>query len=127
MIVALGGAVLGARRFSAAVTGPLEQLVTIVRNISAVGGRIDPARLSSNPPAEIAALLEDVNGMQSRLGDSYQRLQQALAQRERLNTELRGADRTTGSQSPRIARPNSRTRRAWRRRRAGRRASSWRT
>ncbi len=89
VIVALGGAVLGARRFSAAVTGPLEQLVTIVRNISAVGGHIDPARLSSNPPAEIAALLEDVNGMQSRLGDSYQRLQQALAQRERLNTELR--------------------------------------
>ncbi|HEX7138933.1 MAG TPA: cache domain-containing protein, partial [Vicinamibacterales bacterium] len=89
VIVALGGAVLGARRFSAAVTGPLEQLVTIVRNISAVGGHIDPARLSSNPPAEIAALLEDVNGMQSRLGDSYQRLQQALAQRERLNSELR--------------------------------------
>ena len=89
MIVALGGAVLGARRFSAAVTDPLEQLVTIVRNISAIGGHIDPARLSSNPPAEIAALLEDVNGMQSRLGDSYQRLQQALAQREGLNTELR--------------------------------------
>ena len=90
VIVALGGAVLGARRFSEAVTGPLEQLVTIVRNISAVGGHIDSARLStSNPPAEIAALLEDVNGMQSRLGDSYQRLQQALAQRERLNTELR--------------------------------------
>jgi len=89
VIVALGGAVLGARRFSEAVTGPLEQLVTIVRNISAVGGRIDPARLSSHPPAEIATLLEDVNGMQSRLGDSYQRLQQALAQRERLNSELR--------------------------------------
>jgi signal transduction histidine kinase/CheY-like chemotaxis protein len=89
VIVALGGAVLGASRFSAAVTGPLEQLVTIVRNISASGGRIDPARLPSNPPAEIAALLEDVNGMQSRLGDSYQRLQLALAQRERLNAELR--------------------------------------
>jgi signal transduction histidine kinase/CheY-like chemotaxis protein/HPt (histidine-containing phosphotransfer) domain-containing protein len=89
VFVALGGAVLGAKRFSEAVTGPLEQLVTIVRNISAVGGHIDPARFSSSPPAEIAALLEDVNGMQSRLGDSYQRLQQALAQRERLNTELR--------------------------------------
>jgi len=89
VIVALGGAVLGASRFSAAVTGPLEQLVTIVRNISASGGRIDSARLPSNTPAEIAALLEDVNGMQSRLGDSYQRLQQSLAQREGLNAELR--------------------------------------
>src|SRR5207237_7852746 len=38
---------------------------------------------------EIAALLEDVNSMQSRLADSYQQLEQALIQRERLNTELR--------------------------------------
>jgi len=34
-------------------------------------------------------LLEDVNGMQTRLGDSYQQLEQALVQRERLNSELR--------------------------------------
>jgi signal transduction histidine kinase/CheY-like chemotaxis protein len=88
VVVALGGAVLGARRFSEVLTAPLEELVTIVRNISA-GGRVDLARLSSEPPAEIAALLEDVNGMQARLGDSYQRLQHALGQRERLNSELR--------------------------------------
>ncbi len=88
MLLALGGAVLGARGFAGAVTRPLEEVVTIVRNISAHGGQAE-ARLSSNPPAEIAALLDDVNGMQSRLGDSYQQLEQALIQRERLNTELR--------------------------------------
>ena len=88
MLLALGGAVLGARAFSGAVTRPLEEVVAVVRNISAHGAQVD-ARLTSNPPAEIAALLDDVNGMQARLGDSYQALEQALVQREHLNTELR--------------------------------------
>jgi signal transduction histidine kinase/CheY-like chemotaxis protein len=88
VLLALGGAVLGARGFADAVTRPLEEVVTIVRNISAHGGEV-PARLASAPPAEIAALLQDVNGMQTRLGESYQQLQQALAHRERLNEELR--------------------------------------
>ncbi len=89
MLLAFGGAVLGARGFAGAVTRPLEEVVSVVRNISAHGGYAQ-ARLTSNPPAEIAALLEDVNGMQTRLADSYQQLEQALIQRERLNTELRG-------------------------------------
>src|SRR6185436_16587636 len=59
-----------------------------VRNISAHGGQAE-VKLTSNPPSEIAGLLDDVNGMQSRLADSYQQLEQALIQRERLNTELR--------------------------------------
>jgi signal transduction histidine kinase/CheY-like chemotaxis protein len=88
MLLALAGAVLGARAFAGAVTRPLEEVVTVVRNISAHGGN-PGAQLSSPPPAEIAALLADVNGMQRRLGDSYQQLEQALIQRERLNTELR--------------------------------------
>jgi signal transduction histidine kinase/CheY-like chemotaxis protein len=87
VLLALVGAVLGARGFAGAVTRPLEELVTIVRNISVHGGEGE-ARLVSAPPAEIAALLRDVNGMQTRLGDSYQQLQQALAHRERLNAEL---------------------------------------
>jgi signal transduction histidine kinase/DNA-binding response OmpR family regulator len=87
IFMALGGAVLGARGFAGAVTRPLEQLVGIVRNISAHGVPAE-ARLTSTPPAEIAELLEDVNGMQTRLADSYRQLEQALAQRERLNTEL---------------------------------------
>ena len=88
MLLALGAAILGARAFAGAVTRPLEDVVTVVRNISAHGGQAE-ARLSSNPPAEIASLLEDVNGMQARLADSYQQLEQALIQRERLNLELR--------------------------------------
>jgi len=88
MLLAVGGAVLSAHGFSGVVTRPLEELVAIVRKISAHGGR-EEARLTSDPPAEIAELLEDVNGMQTRLADSYQQLEQALVQREHLNTELR--------------------------------------
>ena len=88
MFLALGGAVFGARAFASAVTGPLEEVVTVVRNISAHGGQ-PQAQLSTTPPAEIAALLEDVNSMHARLADSYQQLEQALIQRERLNRELR--------------------------------------
>ena len=86
--LALAGAVLGARGFAGAVTRPLEELVTIVRKISA-HGTTEQAQLTGTPPAEIAALLEDVNGMQARLSDSYGQIEQALVQRERLNGELR--------------------------------------
>ena len=88
IMLALVGAVLGARGFAGAVTRPLDELVTIVRNISA-HGTTEQARLKGAPPAEIAALLEDVNGMQARLSDSYRQLEQGLVQRERLNDELR--------------------------------------
>jgi signal transduction histidine kinase/DNA-binding response OmpR family regulator len=90
IVMALTGAVLGARGFAAAVTRPLEEVVGIVRNVSAHGVTSE-ARLATTPPgppAEIAALLEDVNGMQARLADSYRRLEQALVQRETLNSEL---------------------------------------
>jgi signal transduction histidine kinase/DNA-binding response OmpR family regulator len=89
VLFALGGAVLGARGFAAAVTRPLEELVRIVRGVSAHGSPARP-KLTSNPPEEIASLVEDVHGMQGRLSESYQQLEQALVQRERLNTELRG-------------------------------------
>ena len=88
LFLAMGGAVLGARGFAAGVTRPLEDLVTIVRNVSAHGAPTQ-AHFSSSPPAEIATLIEDVQGMQGRLSDSYQQLEQALVARERLNTELR--------------------------------------
>jgi signal transduction histidine kinase/CheY-like chemotaxis protein/HPt (histidine-containing phosphotransfer) domain-containing protein len=88
MLLALGGAVLGARAFAGAVTRPLEEVVTVVRSVSLHGGKAE-VKLDSAPPAEIATLLDDVNGMQGRLADSYQQLEQALIQRERLNNELR--------------------------------------
>ena len=87
IIMALTGAVLAARGFASSVTRPLEEVVAFVRNISAHGTA--EARLSATAPAEIGELLENVNRMQTRLKDSYQQLEQALAQRERLNTELR--------------------------------------
>jgi signal transduction histidine kinase/CheY-like chemotaxis protein/HPt (histidine-containing phosphotransfer) domain-containing protein len=90
VVVALAGAVLGARRFSSAVTNPLEELVQIVRNISAHGASLEgDAHLSTVPPEEIATLLQDVNGMQARLADSYRQLRQLLTARDQLNTELR--------------------------------------
>jgi signal transduction histidine kinase/DNA-binding response OmpR family regulator/HPt (histidine-containing phosphotransfer) domain-containing protein len=88
MLLAFGGAVLGARGFAGMVTRPLEEVIAVVRSISAYGDRAE-ARLTENPPAEISDLLEDVNGMQTRLADSYRQLELALIQRERLNTELR--------------------------------------
>jgi signal transduction histidine kinase/CheY-like chemotaxis protein len=84
--LALAGAVLLARRFSGAVTRPLEDLVKLVRNVS-VHGTVTSPRLST-PLSEVATLIEDVNSMQRRLSDSYQQLQGLLAQRESLNTEL---------------------------------------
>ena len=87
MLLALGGAVLGARGFSGAVTRPLEELVATVRSVSAKGTPA-LAALDIDPPAEIADLLEDFNTMQTRLANSYHQLEQSLAQRERLNTDL---------------------------------------
>ena len=86
--LALGGAVMVARSSSQTVTRPLEQLITLVRNISATE-KPAPAAAIPNAPAEIAALVDDVNQMQSRLADSYHQVERTLDERERLNRELR--------------------------------------
>jgi signal transduction histidine kinase/CheY-like chemotaxis protein len=88
--LALVAAILGARRFSSAVTRPLEDLVSVVRNTSV---QPPPTPLPLMDPSaatvsEAAELIEDVNGMQQRLAESYQQLQKALAQKESLNLEL---------------------------------------
>ncbi|HEY2906120.1 MAG TPA: response regulator [Vicinamibacterales bacterium] len=87
IMLSLGGAVLGARGFAAAVTQPLEELVTVVQKVSSVGTPA-LASLDSEPPAEIAVLLEEFNTMQTRLAQSYHEVEQALGQRERLNNDL---------------------------------------
>ena len=92
-------AILGARGFASAVAA-LEELVTIVRNVSA-HGTPGKAALTSLPPVEIAALLDDVNSMQSRLAGSYQELTRALAERESLNGDLQALTRGSGSKGPR--------------------------
>ena len=85
--MALAGAMFMAHSFSSTVAGPLEQLVTTVRRVSAHG---TPALASAVPgaPIEISALVEDFNGMQSRLADSYRQLAQSLADRDQLNDNL---------------------------------------
>jgi signal transduction histidine kinase/DNA-binding response OmpR family regulator len=85
--IALGGAVLGAGRFSRAVTHPLEDLVTVVRNVSLQQAPMEMAPAPA-PLREIAELQEDINRMQRRLADSYQQLAHAVEQKDHLNGEL---------------------------------------
>ena len=85
--LALGGAIAGSRWFSAAVAHPLESLVTIVQNVS-VRPADTPIVSTSSPLAGVETLIDDVHSMQRRLRDSYDDLQNALAQREDLNAEL---------------------------------------
>jgi signal transduction histidine kinase/DNA-binding response OmpR family regulator len=84
--LALGGAVLLARRFSLAVTKPLEELVNVVRNASAQGAGASPS--VQTPLTEVATVIANVNTMQRRLQESFHELQGSLAQRESLNSEL---------------------------------------
>jgi signal transduction histidine kinase/ActR/RegA family two-component response regulator len=85
IVLALGGTVFIAHRFSSAVTRPLEDLVTIVRNVTAQNAPVPTAK---SPLSEVATLIEDVDTMQRRLRESYEQLRQALAQREQINSEL---------------------------------------
>jgi signal transduction histidine kinase/DNA-binding response OmpR family regulator/HPt (histidine-containing phosphotransfer) domain-containing protein len=88
MVVALAGGVLAARRFAGGVTRPLEDLVTLLGNVSASGDAIR-AVISPAQPAEIVAVLENVNAMQGRLADSYGQLERAVAQGNEYNRELK--------------------------------------
>ncbi|MEP7307541.1 MAG: response regulator [Acidobacteriota bacterium] len=86
--LALGGGILVARSFSDAVTQPLERLTAIMRSVSAAG---TPVQIPPMPhvPAEIATLVDNINGMQTRLADSYGQLEAAVAGRDELNRDLR--------------------------------------
>ena len=86
--LALGGAVMGARRFSNAVTRPLEELVTLVRNVSAGSKRVH-LPVSPSSVGEIAELIDDFDRMQHRLSESYGQLEHALVERGELNSALR--------------------------------------
>jgi signal transduction histidine kinase/CheY-like chemotaxis protein len=86
--LALGGGVLGAGRFSAAVANPLERVVTMVRNLSVQDGAADVVTDDDVAIAEVKALADDVHHMQQRLADSYRQLEQALSQKVALNQEL---------------------------------------
>jgi signal transduction histidine kinase/CheY-like chemotaxis protein len=86
--LALVGGVLAARRFSAAVANPLESVVLMLRNLSVQDAVADAATVDA-PVTELRELIDDVQRMQHRLGDSYHQLEQALTQKVALNEELR--------------------------------------
>jgi PAS domain S-box-containing protein len=91
-VIALCGSIIGARALASSVANPLESLVSVVRNLS-LGRSSDGMTPRANAPVEIATLVEDVDGMQHRLSESYLKLEQVLGERERLNREL---ERLTG-------------------------------
>jgi hypothetical protein len=90
MALAWGGAVFGAGAFAKAVSQPLEKLVAVVRNVSSssTAGPV-PILGAAGSITEVAQLIKDVDLMQVRLAQSYLELEQALAQREDLNGDLR--------------------------------------
>jgi signal transduction histidine kinase/ActR/RegA family two-component response regulator len=71
---ALAAAYTAARLFARAVIRPLEHAVDVVRSVS-VSGTPAPVASGDSRPAEVAQLIEDVNGMQARLADSYRQLE----------------------------------------------------
>jgi signal transduction histidine kinase/CheY-like chemotaxis protein len=85
--LALVSAIVAARRFAWRVTEPLETLVTAVRHLSVQECPVD---IATRPASlhELAELQDDVVLMQRRLADSYQQLEQALGQKDRINAEL---------------------------------------
>jgi hypothetical protein len=90
MALAWGGAVFGAGAFAKAVSQPLEKLVAVVRNVSSSStARPVPILSAAGSITEVAQLIKDVDLMQVRLAQSYLELEQALAQREDLNGDLR--------------------------------------
>jgi signal transduction histidine kinase/ActR/RegA family two-component response regulator len=87
----LGSIVLSllfARFIGASTTAPLEQLVKRLRQFTMQGDTFQKLRLPAQAPSEVAQLVDDFDHMTVRLNESYSQLREALADRERLNTEL---------------------------------------
>jgi signal transduction histidine kinase/ActR/RegA family two-component response regulator len=79
-----------ARVIGAGITSPLELLVKRVRQFTMKGDPPEKVQLPAQAPAELEQLVDDFDQMSVRLNESYQQLQEALADRERLHDE-RGA------------------------------------
>ncbi len=90
LLGAIGLSLLLARVIGAGITSPLELLVKRVRQFTMQGDSPRKMQLPAQAPAELEQLVDDFDQMSVRLNESYQQLQEALADRERLNDE-RGA------------------------------------
>ncbi|MEQ1758699.1 MAG: ATP-binding protein [Vicinamibacterales bacterium] len=86
LLLAIGGSMVAARQFAAAVTTPLEGLVGVVSRISVES--VDAITVPANAPMEVSALADGVSRMQDRLRDSYRQLQQARDEGEWANQKL---------------------------------------
>ena len=90
LLGAIGLSLLFARALGSGITSPLELLVKRVRQFTMKGDPPRKMQLPAQAPAELEQLVDDFDQMSVRLNESYQQLQEALADRERLNDE-RGA------------------------------------
>ncbi len=90
LLGAIGLSLAFARVIGGGITSPLELLVKRVRQFTMKGDPPQKMQLPAQAPAELEQLVDDFDQMSVRLNESYQQLQEALADRERLNDE-RGA------------------------------------
>jgi signal transduction histidine kinase/CheY-like chemotaxis protein len=88
LLLAIGAASLLVRMASKSVTHPLEVLVERVRAFTVGRNESFDASSTEGAPAEIAQLMEDFSAMSLRLNGSYEELQTALKDREKLNEQL---------------------------------------
>jgi signal transduction histidine kinase/DNA-binding response OmpR family regulator len=70
------------------ITQPLEQLVHRVRQFTARGLPQEGSIASHSMPSEVVELTRDFDDMTVRLNQSYNRLQESLAERQKLNQEM---------------------------------------
>jgi len=93
VLVGLLVSTLGAARMSAQLTRPVEGLVRRVDTFVMGGSQarpaaLSPATLAADAPLELAQLVQDFDSMAVRLNESYRELQSAVADRDRLNSQL---------------------------------------
>jgi signal transduction histidine kinase len=93
LLVGLLVSTLGAARMSAQLTRPVEGLVRRVDAFVMGGSQAEPvaaspSTLAADAPLELAQLVQDFDSMAVRLNESYRELHSALADRDRLNSQL---------------------------------------
>ena len=85
---AIGLSLALARLIGTGITAPLEELVKRVRQFTMKGDPPEKPPLAQQAPAEVDELIDDFHEMSVKINESYQRLQEALSDRERLNGEM---------------------------------------
>ena len=84
VVAMLAIALLYARFVSSNLTRPLEQCAERVRQMT-FGGQVTQSEDLRRAPAEVAQMIRDFDHLSVRLRESYEKLQESLGDRERLN------------------------------------------